>query len=146
MLLSQTAVYGLRALAVLAALAPGEGINGRQLAERTRVPREYLSKVMRRLVLAKLVQSQRGHGGGFRLRRPPAQILVRDVLGALDLELGTECAFGYATCNAAEPCALHPLWSRLREGLDEWIGGTTFAQLTAPPRTLPAAPRTGTGR
>jgi Rrf2 family iron-sulfur cluster assembly transcriptional regulator len=145
MLLSHTAVYGLRALAVLAALGPGESLNGRDLADRTRVPREYLSKVMRRLVLAKLVQSQRGHGGGFRLRRPPSQIQVRDVLHALDLDLGTECAFGYATCNAAEPCALHPLWSRLREGLDAWIGGTTFGDL-GPSRALTAAPRTGTAR
>lgn len=139
MLLSQTGVYGLRALAVLAALGPGDSLNGEQLAERTRVPRQYLSKVMRKLVLAKLVLSQRGHGGGFRLRRPPAQIPVREALVALDLDLGsTQCAFGFAACDPDKPCALHPLWSRLREGLLQWADGATFADI-APSLLRPAS-------
>jgi DNA-binding IscR family transcriptional regulator len=75
------------------------------------------------------VLSQRGHGGGFRLRRPPAQIPVRDALAALDLDLGTSCAFGFAECDPVRPCALHPLWSRLRETLAQWTEGATFADL-----------------
>ncbi len=129
MLLTQTAVYGLRALAVLAALGPGESLNATELAKRTRVPRQYLSKVMRKLVVAKLVASQRGHGGGFRLRRPPREIEVRDALAALDLEPSSQCAFGYASCDAVKPCALHPLWSRMRESVATWADGATFADL-----------------
>jgi Rrf2 family transcriptional regulator, nitric oxide-sensitive transcriptional repressor len=134
MLLNQTAVYGLRALAVLGAIGPGESLNAERLAERTRVPRQYLSKVMRKLVLARLVLSQRGHGGGFRLRRPLAQIPVRDALAALDLDLGTQCAFGFAACDPLQPCALHPLWSRMHDSLERWTLGSVAGD--PPPETV----------
>lgn len=129
MLLNLTAVYGLRALAVLSGLAPGASLNAAELAERTGVPQQYLSKVMRKLVLARLVRSQRGHGGGFQLMQPPGEIRVADALAALDLEVGSGCAFGFAACDPKNPCALHPLWSRLQQRLDEWTEGSTFADL-----------------
>lgn len=132
MLLNLTAVYGLRALAVLAGLAPGASLNATELAERTAVPQQYLSKVMRKLVLGKLVRSQRGHGGGFQLMRPAAEIRVADALAALDLAVDSGCAFGFASCDPQNPCALHPLWSRLQQSLDAWTGGSTFADLQAP--------------
>lgn len=131
MLLNLTAVYGLRALAVLAGLDPGASLNAAALAERTGVPRQYLSKVMRKLVLARLVHSQRGHGGGFHLQRPPAAIKVADALRALDLAVDTGCAFGFDACDPQNPCALHPLWSRLQDSLEHWTDGCTFADLQA---------------
>jgi Rrf2 family protein len=132
MLLNLTAVYGLRALAVLAGLVPGESLNAAELADRTGVPQQYLSKVMRRLVLARLVRSQRGHGGGFQLMRPPAGIKVADALQALDLEVRGTCAFGSSACDPDDPCALHPLWSRLQQSLADWTDGNTFADLQVP--------------
>lgn len=139
MLLNLTAVYGLRAMAVLAALAPGESLNAKALSERTGVPQQYLSKVMRKLVIAKLVRSQRGHGGGFHLLRPAAGIRLADVLRAIDLDLGGGCAFGFAACDPKNPCSLHPIWSRLQESLDAWTDGCTLAdvQPRAPKRRLP---------
>lgn len=134
MLLNLTAVYGLRALATLATLAPGASLNAADLADRTHVPQQYLSKVMRKLVLAKLVRSQRGHGGGFQLHRAPAEITVADALHALDLEVGPGCAFGFEACDPANPCPLHPLWSQLQQSLQQWTGGSTFADLLTPPR------------
>jgi Rrf2 family protein len=129
MLLNLTAVYGLRAMAVLAALAPGASINAKALAERTAVPQQYLSKVMRKLVVAKLVRSQRGHGGGFALLREPSRIRMVDLLQALDLDIERRCAFGFAACDDKQPCALHPLWSRLQQGLAAWTTECTLGDL-----------------
>lgn len=133
MLLNLTAVYGLRALAVLAGLGAGESLNAEALAERTAVPQQYLSKVMRRLVVAKMVRAQRGHGGGFSLLRPPAQIRMNDVLAALDLDLAAGCAFGFAACDKTQPCSLHPLWSRLQDGLTSWANECTLGDLHVAP-------------
>ena len=77
MILNQTAVYALRAMAVLARLAPGEFLRSVELAEHTNVPVHYLGKVMRLLVLAELVRSRKGHGGGFTLRRSPEKPISR---------------------------------------------------------------------
>lgn len=134
MLLNQTAVYGLRAMASLAMLAPGERINAAELSERTRVPQQYLSKVMRKLVVAKLVNGRKGHGGGFCLARAPKEIPLRDVLSAVDIDMHSGCAFGYAACDLENPCSLHPLWSRLNQCLDSWANGCTLAEIGPPPK------------
>jgi Rrf2 family protein len=134
MLLNLTAVYGLRAMAVLAGLAAGESLNAAELSERTGVPQQYLSKVMRKLVLARLVHGQRGRGGGFMLEKPARQIRLADVLRALDLELDGGCAFGFEACDPANPCVLHPIWSKLQSDLEAWTRGSTFADLGPPPR------------
>jgi len=133
MLLNQTAVYGLRAMAVLAGLAPGESMNAEVLSERTGVPRQYLSKVMRKLVVGRLVRGQRGHGGGFTLIRPPRQIRLADVLEAIDLDLDAGCAFGFAACDPDNPCVLHPMWNGLHESLRHWAGESTLADLGPAP-------------
>ncbi|HLU39090.1 MAG TPA: Rrf2 family transcriptional regulator [Planctomycetota bacterium] len=149
MLLNLTAVYGLRAMAVLAELEPGESINADQLSERTGVPRQYLSKVMRKLVVARLVRGQRGRGGGFALQRPRSKIRLADVLAALDLEMKAGCAFDFEACDVHNPCTLHPIWSRLQESLATWTTKTTMADLgAAPKRGAPAVAsrRTGTRR
>ena len=140
MLLNQTAVYGLRALAVLAQLAPGESVNAAGLSERTGVPQQYLSKVMRKLVIAKLVRARRGHGGGFGLARAPRDVRLADVFAALELDTGGGCAFGEAACDPKHPCALHPIWSQLQSSFDAWSSGCTLAD------GAPAAERSGKAR
>jgi Rrf2 family protein len=133
MLLNLTAVYGLRAMATLAGLGAGETLNASELSERTGVPQQYLSKVMRKLVVGKLVHSQRGRGGGFGLARPAAKIPLTDVLRAIDIELDGGCAFGYGQCDPDNPCVLHPIWTKLQQGLDAWTNGCTMADLGAAP-------------
>ncbi len=82
-MISQTSEYALRAMVFLAmqnSAATGQGI-----AEVTKVPPGYLSKIMQQLVKSKLVNSQRGIGGGFVLARTPAEISILDVVNAVCL-------------------------------------------------------------
>ena len=121
MLISQTAEYALRALACLALHGDAEPVPARDLSVRANVPPFYLSKIMRRLVEAGLVDSQRGHGGGFRVARDLAKIRFIDILDAVDQGLPQEtCAFGFGTCGEADPCVLHPFWSELKEQFSAW--------------------------
>ncbi|HEB53307.1 MAG TPA: Rrf2 family transcriptional regulator [bacterium] len=140
MFLNQTAVYGLRAMAILAGLAPGESLTAAELSRRTRVPQQYLSKVMRKLVLARLVRGQRGHGGGFSLGRPPRDIRLLDVLTAVDQSLESGCVFGFDSCDLANPCVLHPIWSRLKECTGHWATESTLADISNGPVGSPEQP------
>jgi Rrf2 family protein len=139
MLLSQTAEYAFRAMAALGGLAAGASISAAELAERTGIPPHYVSKVMRRLVLAGLVQAQKGHGGGFALARAPGAIRFQEVLAAVDAEpTPNRCAFGWGTCDQRHPCPLHPAWSRLMEQFRDWARVTTLADATLPEAVLAA--------
>jgi len=130
MVLSQTAEYALRAMAWLATTPSEEPMRVKDLSTSTGIPSHYLSKVMRRLVLAGLLTSQKGQGGGFLLARPPEEIRFLDILTAVDAySTDDRCAFGWGQCDAVHPCPLHGSWSRLNEQLKSWAEGTTLADI-----------------
>lgn len=83
-MLSQTIEYALRAMTYLASTDGAAASNSESIAERTKVPKGYLSKILRDLVVAELIVSQRGPNGGFSLSRPPHQISMLDVVNAVD--------------------------------------------------------------
>lgn len=144
MILSLTAEYAFRAMARLAVQPDGEALRATDLSEATGIPPHYLSKIMRRLVAAGLLESERGHGGGFRLARPAEAIAFSDILAAVDAELDpTRCAFGWGRCNAKNPCLLHPLFSKLNGAVTDWASGSTLADVLA--GAAPAADKRGRG-
>ena len=132
MLLSQTAEYALRAMAWLASAPRDKPVRAKDLAVGSGIPIHYLSKILRRLVLASLLVSQKGQGGGFVLSRPPQEIRFTDILAAVDA-YPTEgrCAFGWGACQEANPCPLHETWSELNDAIRSWAAETTLANIRA---------------
>ena len=114
----------------LATLPKGSYAPAASLATAARIPPHYISKIMRRLVLAELVMSQRGHGGGFSLARPPASIRFSEILTAVGFPSNSEkCIFGWDSCDPNNPCPLHPSWIRLKEAFAAWGAETTLANV-----------------
>ncbi|MCB9871519.1 MAG: Rrf2 family transcriptional regulator [Planctomycetes bacterium] len=132
--LNQTAKYALRAMAILASLPAGEALPAKELARRTGIPVHYLSKIMRRLVVSRLVAGRRGHGGGFSLGRPARRISFADILVATDCVGERDvCAFGWGKCNPAEHCPLHDTYRQLQASVLQWMEGTTLAEVVRAP-------------
>jgi len=128
--LSQTAEYALRAAAWMAIHSPTEPVRARDLSDGSGIPPHYLSKILRRLVLAGLLDSQKGHGGGFILARPPSEIRFQDVLAAVDAYPAPDrCAFGWGACNPGDPCPLHESWSQLSGSFRDWAASTSLANV-----------------
>lgn len=135
--LSQTAEYALRAMTHLA-IQERVAVRASDLSEATQVPVHYLSKVMRRLVAAGLLVSQKGHGGGFMLARSPEKIRFVDVLDAVGEGPGREqCAFGWGACDARHPCPMHDAWSRLNQTLSDWAHATRLSDVVPKVTRLP---------
>ncbi len=133
MRLPQTVEYALRAMAYMANLPTGAAVRAQDLAAATNVPPHFLSKLMRRLVVAGLLRSQRGHHGGFVLAMPPRYIRALDIMIAADYRPNpTHCAFGWGNCRPAEPCPLHPVWSKLNDAICNWAAATTLADMQVP--------------
>ncbi len=139
MRMSQTAEYALRAMAQMALLEPGQAVRAKDLAVEANVPPHYISKLLRKLVVAGLLSSRKGHKGGFTLARAPETIRLLDVLEAVGQGLVPDhCSFGWGKCNPADPCPLHPAWVQFSEAMSQWAGGTTLADVRdqAPPRPV----------
>ena len=130
MLLSQTAEYALRAMAWLAMAPESKPVRAADLARATGIPTYYVSKVLRRLVLADLLESQKGQGGGFSLSRAPREISFINILSAVDaFPTQGRCAFGCGQCDATDPCPLHNSWSQLDDRIRDWAAGTSLGEI-----------------
>ena len=130
MLFSQTAEYALRAMAWLAMAPESKPVRAADLARATGIPTYYVSKVLRRLVLADLLESQKGQGGGFSLSRAPREISFINILSAVDaFPTQGRCAFGWGQCNATDPCPLHNSWSQLDDRIRDWAAGTSLGEI-----------------
>ena len=76
---------------------PGNPRTTQQIAEETRVPSGYLSKVLQALGRAGLVEGQRGLYGGFVLSRSLDELTILDVINAVDpLKRINRCPLGLA--------------------------------------------------
>ena len=132
MRLSQTAEYALRTMAQLAIGDPHQPVTGKELARQTDIPVHYLSKLLRKLVVAGLLTSQKGHSGGFRLAKPAGEIRLIDILNAVEAGPDLDrCSFGWGKCDATKPCPLHPVFVQLNEAIDMWASRRTLADLRA---------------
>ncbi len=130
MFISQTAEYAIRAMSAIATLPDGVKIRAADLGRATGIPAPYLSKILRRLVLAELLVSQKGQGGGFSLARPAAEIPFIDIFNAVDVFPTDErCAFGWGDCDQLSPCPLHDAWSRLSHQIRDWANDTNLAEV-----------------
>jgi Rrf2 family protein len=131
-MISRTAEYALRAVVVLGS-SQGGPLTAQQLAERTLVPRGYLSKVLQSLGRGGLVAAQRGLYGGFVLSRALDELTILDVINAVDpLERIDRCPLGLSA-HGRRLCALHGRLDRGIAQIEALFGGTTIAQLLAEP-------------
>jgi len=84
MRLSRRGLYALKALVHLAE-AHGRGlVKIHEIAAAEAIPEKFLEGILVMLKNARIVSSQRGREGGYRLRRPPSEILIGDVVRIVD--------------------------------------------------------------
>jgi Rrf2 family protein len=126
-MISQTAEYALRAMVFLAMRA--SAATNEQIAQVTKVPPGYLSKILQQLGKAKLLVSQRGLGGGFVLSKRTDQISVLDVINAVDpIEIIKTCPLGIES-HGFTLCPLHRRISEASAAVESAFAGTTLQEL-----------------
>lgn len=139
-MISQTVEYALRAVVHLASKSPAAQTT-REVAEATRVPRAYLSKVLQSLGRAKLVSSQRGLGGGMTLTRPAEKITILEVVNTVEpIQRIRTCPLGLSA-HGVRLCPLHRRLDGALASVEAAFGHTTLAEILAEPtRSVPLCP------
>lgn len=116
----------------LALVADDAAVPASALADGAHIPPHYMSKIMRKLVAAKLVTATKGPGGGFRLARRREAIRFLDIISAVGEEPEPDhCVFGWGRCNASVPCPMHASFSKINEQLWRWATETTLADIAS---------------
>jgi Rrf2 family protein len=83
MKLQRSTIFALYAVLELARDADTQLATG-EIAARYGISAHHLAKVMRQLVRAKLIQSARGAGGGYRLAVNPNRVTLMDVVAVFE--------------------------------------------------------------
>ena len=114
-MLSRRSKYGLKALLALADDAGRGPVLVAALAERDGIPRKFLEAILLDLNRHGLVQSKKGKGGGYFLRRLPSEITFGQVIRALEGPL------------ALVPCVSQSAYARCLDCVDENTCGVRLA-------------------
>jgi Rrf2 family protein len=126
---SQTAEYALRAVAHLSHQHPRARTTA-QIAAVTRVPADYLSKVLKDLARAGVVTSRRGLHGGFSLATSPDALTVFEVVNAMNpIRRIERCPLGLKAHAHGNLCPLHRLLDDAMGVVEKGLRAVTLQQL-----------------
>ncbi len=131
--LSKSTDYGIRILAHLARDEQGVTHNAREVAEDIHLPVPMVSKVMKSLARAGVLESRRGPGGGFSLSHRPDDLSVADMIAALEGPLAlTECQIGPSLCRHEGMCSVQEPWSVINRSVRNTLATITLSDLIDP--------------
>jgi Rrf2 family nitric oxide-sensitive transcriptional repressor len=127
----------LRCLTYLA-LHDGEAVTAADIAKRMRMSEDHLFKVVAGLAAAGYVETQRGRGGGVRLKRKAESIRIGAVVRATEESLALVECFDPVTneCPIASACVLARSLDRALAAFLAVLDEVTLADLVSAPRRL----------
>lgn len=130
MKLSKSAEYALIVMSYLACHSEKGPLRARDIAANVEVPAAYISKILRKMVQANLLTGERGHGGGFILARPAAEISFLKIFEGVDGEIDpSRCVFGWGKCSERNPCILHFRWKEAKGLFLDWANSCNLAMV-----------------
>lgn len=122
--------YGLRAMLALALEESGEPLSIKLIAQQQDIPEAYLEQLMATLKKEGLVVAVRGAQGGYILGTDSAEISVGQIIRALEGSLAlVNCVEDEEFCVKSDQCAMHLLWARIHQGIDQIVDGITLGDM-----------------
>ena len=105
-----------------------------ELADRAGLEATTVSKLLKPLAQAGLVDGLRGVHGGYRLARPAEAIGLIDIVEAMEGPLAiTECSQHHNQCGIAHQCGVRSNWRLINDVVADALRNVTLAQMLRPP-------------
>ena len=123
--------YAVRAAVELAAVAPGS-LTSERIAQAQGIPTRFLQAILGDLQHARLVTSQRGREGGYRLALPPSEVSIARVMRVEQGFLAD--VHGQRPEDVEYPGTAEPLarvWVAAREAYRQVLDRVTLADVVA---------------
>ena len=132
-MLSNTSKYAIRAVIYLALYASPEKRYGiKEIAEELNLPTPFLGKILQNLARNGVLDSAKGPGGGFCLKKSALDISVMEVIEIIDGPGAfTSCLIRTENCSTEHPCSLHDKVTSYRTGLKKVLQTESIADLVS---------------
>lgn len=134
MKISHRGLYALKALLHLAEAHDRGLVKIHEIAEEEAIPVKFLEGILVTLKNARLVRSERGREGGYRLRRPPAEIAVGEVVRIMDgplAPLGDAVELAQRVRSERRHAGLFDVFLDVRNAAAAILDHTTLADVLA---------------
>lgn len=114
-----------------------------QLAEVTALPEPTVAKVLKTLLKAGFVSSQRGAQGGYKLARDAESVTIRDIIEAVDGPIAiVTCVEGSQDhCQAEAQCPTRGKWEPVNNAIRTALHGITLADMAGEAPSQPERPQ-----
>ena len=127
---SKKCEIGLQAVLYLATEEKNELFNARQIADKVKQPKEFVSKVLQTLTSSGIVGSKKGKNGGFFLARSASKIRLIEIVEVIDgVDMFNNCVLGFPGCTSEEPCPVHDVWGVLRDQAYKMLSEQTLEDI-----------------
>ena len=110
------------------------------ISQRQNISLSYLEQIFASLRKAKIVDSVKGPGGGYVLKKNPDKITILEIISAIGEEIKiTACANKVGGCNSVDKqsksklkakCKTHNLWLGLENQIDRYLGAISLEDLS----------------
>lgn len=135
--ISRLTDYGTVVLAHLARDDAGL-VSAAEVASATGIALPTVSKLLKSLAKADLVNSTRGSHGGYRLARDAQEISAADVIDALEGPVSiTECSAIDSHCDFEDSCNVGGAWQRINVAIRRALSDISLADLLRTKSPLP---------
>ncbi|MFZ2508131.1 MAG: SUF system Fe-S cluster assembly regulator [Steroidobacteraceae bacterium] len=120
------------ATVILARLGGGSLASAADIAERTRIGLPTVSKLLKELQHAGLVNSVRGARGGYQLARPAAAISAAEIIDAVEGPVSlTECSNGSGLCGIETTCTVGHGWQGVSQAIRRALDAISLTDLVS---------------
>ncbi|HOX09789.1 MAG TPA: Rrf2 family transcriptional regulator [Candidatus Omnitrophota bacterium] len=131
-LVTRNTDYAVRALCYMAARGKREeGVTSvTELVKEMGMPRPFLRKILQKLNTAKLLISQKGKGGGFKLAKPAEKIFITEVMQIFQGPFKiNDCMFKRKICPNRKGCFLRRKLEAIEEYAVAQLKGVTIKEI-----------------
>ena len=123
--------YALRVMIDLAEQNSAGYIPLNEIATRQQISEKYLEIILKVLVKNKLLEGQRGKGGGYRLTASPEKYNVGEILELMEGSLTPVACLApdTKTCSRSSHCKTLPMWKKFDNLVHDYFFHITIADL-----------------
>lgn len=133
--------YAVTAMLDLALHNSDKPVSLAEISERQDISLSYLEQLFAKLRKSGLVVSMRGPGGGYQLNGSPENIVISDIIAAVDESVDATRCGGLGDCQDNKRCLTHDLWMDLSNQIRVFLSEITLADMTSRTEVREAASR-----
>ena len=133
--------YAVTAMLDLAMHANDGPVALAEISERQQISLSYLEQLFASLRKQELVISTRGPGGGYSLKAKVADVMVSDIIGAVNETVDATSCGGLQNCHNDSRCITHDLWAGLSTHIESFLSNISLGDLVEKKPLQPAPVR-----